>query len=206
MPYLVGLGAVVGLWIAAGVATGTWSILKYVEGADGRPSTSKFQWLFWTMVVFFAYTVLYAARARYGYLDELPAIPQNVLLAMGFSAATMTAAKAITQSYLNGGKLKKPVPHPEDKKATAASALVNDDDGSADLSKIQMLGWTFLIAAIYLSRVVQIVGAYNLRDNDLTSLPDIDTALMVLMGLGHGAYVGKKAATTTPPQPAAERV
>jgi hypothetical protein len=33
----------------------------------------------------------------------------------------------------------------------------------------------------------------------LATLPDIDTALMVLMGLGHGAYLGKKLILTTSP-------
>ena len=59
-----------------------------------------------------------------------------------------------------------------------------------------MVAWTVLIGAIYLSRVVQIVYAYYSRDNDLTQLPDIDKALMVLMGISHGGYLGKKIATT----------
>jgi hypothetical protein len=33
----------------------------------------------------------------------------------------------------------------------------------------------------------------------LATLPDIDTALMVLMGLGHSAYLGKKLILTTSP-------
>jgi hypothetical protein len=154
--------------------------------------------LFWTAIIFFSYTALYAARARYGYADSLPTIPENVLYAVGFSAATMAAAKGITQSYVNRGKVQKPAPPRTDDQARGVGALVNDDDNVPDFTKIQMLGWTVLIGGIYLSRVVQIVNAYNLRDNDLTQLPDIDKALMMLMGLGHGAYLGKKAATASP--------
>jgi len=201
MPFLLAFAAVLGLWVVAGVSTGHWSILKYVEGADGRASTSKFQWLFWTVVVFFAYTAAYVARARYGYLEQLPSVPQNLLILMGISAGTMAGAKAITQTQVNQRKIVKAAPDPRDQQS-GMGALVNDDDAVPDLTKIQMLGWSLLIAAIYLSRVVQMVHAYDARDNDLTQLPDIDTALMVLMGVGHGGYLAKKSASAAPPQAA----
>lgn len=195
MPFVAGIGAVVLLWVIAGIVTGSWSPLKYVEGADGRPSTSKFQWLFWTAIVFFAYVAVYAAKAQYGYVDATATIPENVLYAITFSTATMAAAKGVTSAYAKRTPGLKVAPAAADP-TKGIAGLVNDDTNQPDLSKLQMVGWTVLIGIIYVTRVVQVVYAYYSRNNDLTQLPDIDKALMVLMGISQGGYLGKKIATT----------
>ena len=38
MPFLWGFVALLGLWIISGLFVGIWNPLKYVEGADGRPT------------------------------------------------------------------------------------------------------------------------------------------------------------------------
>jgi len=189
-PYAWGLLAIGSVYVIGGVLGGAWNPLKLVEGADGRPSTSKFQWLFWTVIVLYSYVVLYVTRARFGYDDAMAEIPTNVLYAMGFSAMTLTAAKGITVGYVNSQRLTKTAARsPAD---ATISHLLTDDEGFPDLTKIQMMAWTVITGVIYLSRVIQLTYANIHRDADLLQMPDIDKSLMLLMGLGQGTYLGKK--------------
>jgi hypothetical protein len=207
MDYLAGVAAVLALWVLYRVLAHTWNPWDLVIGADGRASTSKLQWLVWTVVVFFAYVATYVARARQDHFGALDEVPQNVLIALGLSATTMAAAKAITVSYVSGGKIvKPPVDQPTDGTPPAAGpgAVMQDDAGGPDLSKIQMLGWTGVAVGIYLITVIARIGDIR-RDvrgpnEEVLGLPDIDAALMVLMGLAEGAYLGKKLVTTQTPR------
>jgi hypothetical protein len=98
---------------------------------------------------------------------------------------------------------------------TGMNRLVLDDDGSPDLNKTQMLAWTFVAVGVYLLDVknhLDIIIPYTgpISCTEATSasqaickaikLPDIDAALMVLMGLGQGAYLGTKLVTSTTPR------
>jgi hypothetical protein len=184
--YLSGVVALLFLWVAGGVTTGEWNPWRLIEGADSRPSTSKFQFFLWTAVVFFSYGALFAAK---GFI-ALTEAPPNVLIAMGMVVGTMATAKGITVSYVRTGQVTKDL--------TAANAgakgLLCDDDGVPDLSKIQMLAWTFIAIVAYLIQVVQRIHAQP------HELPDIGQPLMVLMGLGQGAYLGKKLTSTQTPR------
>jgi hypothetical protein len=111
----------------------------------------------------------------------------------------------------------RPAPHPPappvaagvtlTARATAgAGAVLKDDDGAPDLSKIQMLAWTLIAIGVYLYAVFHVVPAIlGLKPplpaaDKVPGLPNIDAALMVLMGLGQGAYLGKKLVTTDTPR------
>lgn len=190
--YVSGFIVLLVLWLLYKVLVGHWNIWKLVEGADGQPSTSKLQWLLWTVVIVFAYTAIYVARMQTGHFSAITDIPKNLLIAMGFSVTAMAAAKGITVSYVTSRKVTKDKVPP----ATAnVGAIINDDEGFPDLSKIQMMAWTFIAIGVYLINVVQEIHTVS-----PPKLPDIDSALMVLMGLGQGAYLGKKLVTTTVPR------
>jgi len=183
MPYFVGGLALCVLWVVFGVASG-WNVIKLFEGADGRPSTSKFQFWLWTIVVIFAYSTIYAMKVSTGHFEAITDIPNNVLIAMGMSIASATAAKSITASYVSSGRLTKTaVPSG----TVGIGALFQDDTAFPDLSKVQIIAWTLIAIATYLVAVVS-----KVHSSDFSKFPDIDTSLMVLMGLGHGAYLGKK--------------
>jgi hypothetical protein len=193
-PYLIAFGVLLLLWILYWLATQRWNPLAVVVGADGRPSTSKLQFWLWTLVALFSYVALYAARVNNGHLEAIGDIPRNLLLAMGFSIVTATAAKGITVSQLQSGNLVK-LPAPSD--TSSVGPVVKDDSGALDLSKIQLLAWTLVAIGVYLVNVVNAVGAVT--QQSAAKLPDIDAALMVLMGIGQGAYLGKKLVTTDTP-------
>jgi IPT/TIG domain len=183
LPTAVSLGAAAVLWLVYGVCC-SWNPMQLVEGADGRPSTSKFQFWLWTIVIIPTFCGLYAIRL----VAHGPAVdgywPRNLLIVMGMSVATTAAAKGITVGYIASDRLVK-TSVPSGSKWTLTT-IMQDDQGFPDLSKVQMLAWTLIAVVIYIAAVVQKFNAFDWK------LPDIDNSLMVLMGLGHGAYLGKK--------------
>jgi hypothetical protein len=221
LPFLIALGALFVLWLLFAIITQNWGPMKVFEGQDGQPSSSKLQFWLWTLVALFSYVAIYAARILDAHSAEaIDKIPSNLMIAMGMSIATATGAKTITSSYVQSGKVAKPQatstgqggagnaqqPQPNGQagaktsgKASSISALFTDDDGSPDLSKIQMLAWTAISIGIYLISVGYEVGSKD-PAKLANGLPDIDAALMVLMGLGQGAYLGKKLVTTSTPR------
>lgn len=195
-PYLAGYSVLILLWAAYGFFGGNWSPVELIRGVDKRLSTSKCQFFMWTIVALFSYASVYAARIGAATIgspsnSSAPDLPGNLLLAMGFSITSAVAAKGITVTGINNGSLSKE--HVDEKDATSGD-LVKDDAGAIDLTKVQVLGWTIIAIGAYLANVIRVI-----HTEKLATLPDIDTALMVLMGLGHGAYLGKKLVLTTSP-------
>lgn len=190
LPYVVGAFSLIFLWLLYKVSS-NGQINSLYEGNDGRPSTSKFQFFAWTTVVIFAYTAMYALKVKAGDYSPIDSIPSNVLIAMGMSVISAASAKAITVSYISTGRITKSA---VSSGSTGFGAILEDDQGFPDLSKVQMIAWTFIAIATYLLAL-----ASKIHKNDYSSLPDIDSALMVLMGLGHGAYIGKKLVTQDTP-------
>ncbi len=115
MPYLIGFGILILFLIAYRFFSRTWDVLKLAEGADGKISSSKFQWLVWTIVALFSYAAIFAARIKFGIYATTLSIPPHLLISMGLSTTTMAAAKGGTDGIV---------------------PLFNDDDGIPDLSKI----------------------------------------------------------------------
>ena len=191
-PHPLGAGAAtIGVLAAAAVVWGLPALFSKTppwhvwRGADGKPSTSKFQFFLWTTTVVFAYVAIFVQRCLDR--DEFAAvaeIPSNLLLAMGFSGGTLAASKAITTQFIASGRIAKV--------SDGVGNVFTDDDGQTDLSKAQLMGWTFIGIGVY------VVSTF--RADVTKGLPDIDGALMVLMGLGHGTYLGKKLVTTDTPQ------
>jgi hypothetical protein len=195
---LIGFGvlAIIGLGVAV-FSKGQLS--KVTEGADGRASTSKFQWLAWLAVIIFGYSVLWVLRAKQGDWSAITNVPVNVLTVLGFSTGTAAAAKGITTGYVQSGRLVQPPPV-----GNAKGGLVEDDSGAPDLSKIQIMAFTLIAIGIYLATLIhQIVS-----NPVITTLPNIDSSLLVLMGISQGGYLANKLVTYNepvlyPPQPPA---
>ena len=200
--------------------SGSLNPVHLAIGADGNLSASKFQFLVWNAAVVFSYVWIYAVRYSLHAADDLAAvgpisIPHNVLYVMGFSIGTFAAAKAITVSYINAGRLSddsvaspgaqgQPVaPQSAAGQNAAPTGGLATTDGSPDLSKIQMLVWTLIAVAIFLVETFHnvfgtsqaAVACSTLVINPVQPclpLPDIDPVLMILMGLGQAAYLGTK--------------
>jgi hypothetical protein len=182
-PFLAGLAGLAVLWVVIGIAT-SFNILKLFEGQDGRPSTSKFQFFLWTAAVVFSYLAIFATPSKGQFVfTPLDGPCDNLLIAMGISGATAVTAKAIAANNAAKGLHPKP---PLD----GNGGIFEGDDGNPDLGKIQMVVWTLIAVGVFLAGVIHNVYA----DSPSRDLPDIGQPLMILMGLGHAAYVGKKIA------------
>jgi hypothetical protein len=206
---LSGLGLLVLLALAMMIIApkGNRNPWKLVEGADGASSTSKFQWFLWLIVILFAYTALWVLRAEQGNFSALSEIPVNLLTVLGFSTATAAAAKGITSGYVQAGRVAKTTvtqnaaaqtavaPAAAVQANTSTGGILQDDTGVPELAKIQMVGFTFIAVGIFLITVI-----HQIVSNNVTAgLPNIDSSLMVLMGISQGGYLGKKLVTYNTP-------
>ena len=85
--------------------------------------------------------------------------------------------------------------------AASQGGILRDDTGTPELAKIQMTGFTFVAVGIFLATVIHQIVANPV----VTSLPDIDSSLLVLMGISQGGYLGKKLVTFGAPVQRARR-
>ncbi len=198
---LIGLGVLVVLGAIAAIPT-KGKLWQLADGADGRASTSKFQWLLWMMVIIFAYSALWVLRTRQGQYAASSQVPVNLLTVLGFSTGTAAVAKGITAGYVQSDRLAKPVAVKGSK-----GGLIQDDSGVPDLAKLQMIGFTLVAVGIFLWTL----GHQIFTNPVSTSLPNIDSSMLVLMGVSQGGYLGKKLVTFSspilyPPVPAAAGV
>jgi hypothetical protein len=184
---LIAVGALALVWIVVGLTNRAigWRVWRLSEGEDGVPSTSKLQWLIWLAVVLFSYTALWVLRAKAGNYAAITNVPANVLAVLGFSTATAAAAKGITVGYLHSGRIAKQNPQ---------GGVLKDDSGFPELAKIQMIAFTLLAVGIFLTTVFHEIHAHPGR----AGLPNIDSSLLVLMGISQGGYLGKKLVSIRP--------
>jgi hypothetical protein len=177
-------------------------------GLDGRYSNSKFQMVVWFWVLvstYLAATLLRAAYSGWAYVGGVN-IPENLVVLSGLSAFTFAAAKGITVAKVDlNGNAKQPAaagPLPPGAGVTVikkppvtlpgAGDLTHDDYGDLDLGDSQMLVITVLAILVYLAQVVAFLGVIEFRRE--VTLPDVDTTILTLFGVGQGAYLTKKVA------------
>lgn len=191
-PYIWGIIAILLLWGISFVATGRRiNPFALAFGFDKNYSASLLQLLIFTYLTVFSYVAVYVARLGAG-LSALPDIPLNLFLLMGLSVSSATASKGIVVSYVEEGKL----PAASDDK----SGVVEDKSGRVALTKVQMLIWTFIAAGIYLVTVLDFIKSNGYVSSTI-ALPDVDGALVVLIGASQGAYIGGKLVSRTTGRP-----
>jgi len=217
---LTGLAGLALLWLIILIATRK-HIWALAMGEDGRPSTSKLQMLIWTTAIVFAFLAIFQIRFSAGFRDALPNLPDNLLIAMGISVVTAVSAKSIAVNAANSDNSgdntpavivpgvavppapPDPAPAPSSATPHGKSGIFSGNDGNPDLGKVQLMLWTFIAVGVFLANVFALIRHPNCSPTGGTpcnvsvgslGLPDIGATLMILMGLGHGAYLGKKIA------------
>jgi len=167
------------LYVVVSVLVGNWNPFKLARGTDGPLSTSKFQWLLWLIAVLFVYVALLVIRFKLGNYGAINNIPVNVLIVLGFSTTTAVAAKGITVAQVQNNQVDK---------SQSAGGLLLGDQGAPDIGKVQMIAFTFVAIGVFIAAFVHQLAS----SPPMTTLPNIDTSLLVLMGISQGGYVGKK--------------
>lgn len=235
--FVTGMGGLAIFWVVLYIATRShpWALIK---DENGSSSTSKFQMMIWTATVVFAYLAIFEVRFSQHHPEGVPAMPVNVLIAMGISIASTVASKAIAVSKDNAAKdaaaedlaqqqavriagtaavvqgaaqgaaeggaqqvnvaVMAPAAPPVAPPVRDRSGIFMDARGKPDLGKVQVILWTLIAIGVFLSNVflsMSKTGVCNANQECLTTIPDISQTLMVLMGLGHGAYIGNKLAS-----------
>lgn len=176
--------------------------LKLVMGEDGRYSNSKFQIALWFFVVITTYIATLWLRARWTQWEFIGGIniPGNLLLISGMSALTYGAAKGITTAKVAEAQ-SKGIADPKCSATAKASLLGNltHNDGKSatggqpqlDLGDFQMIVVTLLAVAVYFGLAFEFLG--HIEKLTSVTLPDVDTTILAAFGIGHGAYLTKKA-------------
>jgi hypothetical protein len=189
------------LWIVYRVVNGSWRFWHLALGVDGRYSSSLFHGLCWTVVVLTSYLTLYLARVHAGSTDALGTIPPNVLTALGLSLGTTATAAGITSGAIARNPRHKSLAPVAER---SFRTLVEDDEHNPNLPKAQLMVWTFVALGIYLVATVDAVSRTMATTNLalLPALPDIDTTLLVLSGIGQASYLATKAVAAPGPDAA----
>jgi len=186
-------GSAVAFWLVCFLLSG-FHPQRLVVGEDGRYSNSKFQSVLWfsTLVITYLATIWLRAWELGGNMLGGVNMPQNLFLLSGMSALTLTAAKGITVSKLRGlGGTPAANAKPFASQCMFWSDLTHNDLGQFDLGDFQMLIMTFLAVGTFLALIFHFLGSLEART--VVNLPDVDTTILASFGLGHGAYLTKKA-------------
>jgi hypothetical protein len=194
--------------------------LLLIVGQDNRYSNSKFQVALWFFMLISVYLAFFAFRLHHGLIGGIE-IPQNLFILSGMSAFTYGAAKGITTSKVNDavalGRLDPktmanapsflndlthcdvsasvpPVVTPVSMEGNVVFASVTGRRRrlpTLDLGDTQMVVVTLLAVGTYLCSIYYFFGADLLKPT--ITLPNVDNTILSIFGLGHGAYLTKKA-------------
>lgn len=192
----------VAMYILYVIASGRLNPMWIAIGEDGKLSSSKLQFLVWTVVVLYSYIALAASRLGHAApTNGDDSLPVNVLIAMGLSLTTASAAKGIAVAYNRNRQVATDKGNALTGRLDLRYLVTMDDGSTPDLPKIQMLAWTVVAAVTYSIDLMRHFSAYSActapgPSGSIACFPDIDTALMVLTGLGQGAYIGGKLVST----------
>ncbi len=166
--------------------------LQLINGADGPPSSSKFQVVLWTMIVIVAYIAIFVARWLKGEITISIAIPPSLLLLAGLSLGTAGGAKVLA---LRSGVSANPIA-----KDNTKGGLLADDSGQPDIGKFQLISWTLIAAAIFLVTLYQnlelffgvITPPVGTTPPAALAFPTIDATLLTLLGVNQAVYLATK--------------
>ncbi len=179
-----------------------WNPLSLVLGEDNRYSNSKCQMALWFYILIASYLDVALLRYVYAGADFIGgiSIPQTLLMLSGMSALTFAGAKGITTAkqnvavQANAAGLTTPVATKTTNTGTPSffSDLLSNDTGQFDFGDFQMLVVTVLAVGMYLTLLFHFTEVVEYRH--AITLPDVDTTILAMFGLGQGAYLAKKAA------------
>lgn len=202
---LVGLSSVVGLVIVVLLVAGvSWALnklgkerglLDVIYDAEGYPSLSRFQFLAWTLVIIGAFTIVALIRLLGSTLAvdfQHVEVPENLVYLLGISVSVVPVSTNVSRKIYGDTTRKK---GPCVARKPFATLLTENENPS--LAKFQMFSWTIISIVIYIILFARLLTDFAMGstvngDPVGVFLPDIDFALVALMGLSQTAYVSGK--------------
>ncbi len=157
-------------------------------GQDNRYSNSITQVSLWFLVTVTSYLAAFFIKARYGVFGV--GIPTNLLMLSGLSALSFVGAKGITNKKANDAEAAGAAERKSPDQPRFPQDYVLNDRNQFDFGDYQMILITLVAIVSYLVHVFQFLGGVELRA--LGSMPDVDTTMLGLFGVGQGAYLVKK--------------
>jgi len=153
-------------------------------------SVSRLQMFLWTVLLLSSY--LSAALANIGLGAGQPLavdIPEPLWLAMGVSTSSLVASPLV----LHRVKGKRVAVNEAPQESRWTDLVRSEERGFVevvDLGKLQLLFVTFVLVLAYAIAV----GHALARDGEVVStLPAIDGAFVIMLGISHAGYLAKKA-------------
>jgi hypothetical protein len=153
-------------------------------------SVSRLQMFLWTVLVLSAYLSASLANVGLGAVEPLAVrVPQPLWLAMGVSTSSLVASPLVLHRVKGKGVALNDAPH-----ESRWTDLVRGEERGfvnvVDLGKLQLLLVTVVLVLAY-----AIVVGHALADDGkiVTSLPGIDDAFVIMLGISHAGYIAKKA-------------
>ena len=169
-----------------------WDIIR-----DGNwyPSLPRFQVALWTAIIIFAFAGIALFRLFSG-VDIPASMPSNIFLVLGLTATTLVAGTALSEFKYAGATppdvpATKEIPSDKVRKKLPKFKTMLMEYDKISLSRFQMFAWTWVGIISYLGLVFLEVNKH-LYDSGGLIVPDLPTLLIVLMGIGQGAYLGTK--------------
>jgi hypothetical protein len=224
MPYVLGFAGLGVFWLVLLIATGEhpWALVKGEDGRPSTSKFQMLVWMAAVVFGYLAIYEVRVSHGHFEGLAEMPQnllIAMGISVATTISAkaiavnssnnATAAAAAAPTQMVATGPSVVaqeeggppvvvtpvKVAPRPA--APVDQSGIFKDANGSPDLGKVQVVLWTTIAVGIFLNGIIAAIhnpAVCVAGGSCAQGIPDIGQTLMVLMGLGHGAYIGGKIA------------
>ncbi len=165
-------------------------------------SLSRVQMFLWTALVLSAY--LSAALANIGLGSQHPlaiSVPQTLLQAMGLSTISLVAAPAVLHAIKKGAVTTKEKPS-DSHWTDLVRGEEHETAHGVDLAKLQLLLVTIVLVLGY---AIVLGDAYlDHRVLFVKSLPEIDSAFVVMLAISHAGYLAKKSVPRVTQAPAAK--
>jgi hypothetical protein len=187
--WLATLGFLLGIALAVGrVVTGDWRGI--LVDTRNKLSIARLQLLLWTTFVLSAWLAAALANVAAGARDPLGiAVPQGLWAAMGVSTASLAAAPYVLKRQ--PGKLATNATPAAARRRALVSDEVDGLDHLVDLGKLQMVLVTGVLLVAY---AVALTHRLASGAPVVHSLPHVNDAFVILLGISHAGYLAKKRA------------
>jgi hypothetical protein len=189
---LLGLGAVLGLAV-------TKRISGILIDERGRYSLTHLQLALWTLTILSLLSGVFFGRLVHSVADPISIdIPSTVLGLLGISAGSAVAATAVKRTKDVTQAASVSVTDAKNPPRLVQIFLVEEGafaNQVVDITKFQGFVVTILLIIAYIAAAVNEINTAGTA-SAVSSLPNVNTTLVILFGISHGAYVAGKIPTS----------